>query len=165
MSSHHVHCARKRGTRTPKSKAPSDTSKVLDGEWAERGQNPRLSLVTKIQPCGHFSDKPHLTQFEQLSDSSVESATSPSFEFALSTNAGCDCVAHFIRSLTAANATPTILSIDGVGVFDLILRATSCSKVVSRWRRGQILFFVRGGTRWASFTMSHRERLESKATL
>ena len=43
----------------------------------------------------------------------VESATAP-FQCAMSTRAGTECIAHAFRA--------TILSIDGVGAFDLICR-------------------------------------------
>ena len=78
-------CQIRRIGQTPNSKAPFDARKVLDGEWAEEGQNPMLLLVTKIQPWGLFFGQTTVTQFGQSSNSSVESATSPSCQFALST--------------------------------------------------------------------------------
>ncbi|CAK0805609.1 unnamed protein product, partial [Prorocentrum cordatum] len=42
--------------------------------------------------------------------------------FALSTRAGTECVAHLIQSLTQANPEATVLSIDGIGAFDLMSR-------------------------------------------
>ena len=48
-------------------------------------------------------------------------ATAP-FQFALSTRAGTECVAHLIQSLTQANPEATVLSIDGIGAFDLMSR-------------------------------------------
>ena len=51
----------------------------------------------------------------------VEVATSP-FQYALSTKAGGECVAHAIQTLTDLDSRATVLSIDGIGAFDLISR-------------------------------------------
>ena len=51
----------------------------------------------------------------------VEEATAP-FQYALSTKAGCECVAHILQSLTDLSPDVTITSIDGVGAHDLISR-------------------------------------------
>ena len=52
----------------------------------------------------------------------VEEATAP-FQFALSKKGGGECVAHAIQSLTEMDLRATVLSVDGVGAFDLIARA------------------------------------------
>ena len=41
-------------------------------------------------------------------------STCSSFEFALSTSAGSDCVGHAVRASTHASPTATVLSIDGI---------------------------------------------------
>ena len=46
-----------------------------------------------------------------------------------STRAGTDCVGHAIRVATELNIRLTVLSIDGVGAFDHVLRAAMLSKV------------------------------------
>ena len=51
----------------------------------------------------------------------VEAATAP-FHCALTTKAGCECVAHAVQALTEQHSDATILSIDGVGAFDFISR-------------------------------------------
>ena len=51
----------------------------------------------------------------------VEAATAP-FQCALSTKAGCQCVAHILQSITDLDPETTIISIDGVGAYDLISR-------------------------------------------
>ena len=51
----------------------------------------------------------------------VERATSP-FQYALSTRAGCECVAHALQALCETDPQSTVLSIDGVSAFDLISR-------------------------------------------
>ena len=61
----------------------------------------------------------------------VEEATSP-FQCALTTRAGCECVAHVLQTMTDLDEDATIVSIDGIGAYDLISRqrwkmATSCS--------------------------------------
>ncbi len=56
----------------------------------------------------------------------VEEATSP-HQYALSTRAGTECVAHALQALTAQDERMTVLSIDGVGAFDSISRAAMLS--------------------------------------
>ena len=58
---------------------------------------------------------------QQIGDQ-VEMSTAP-FQFALKTRAGSACVAHTLRTLSELNEATTILSIDGVGAFDLICSA------------------------------------------
>ena len=52
----------------------------------------------------------------------VEQATAP-FQYVLTTRAGVECVAHVIQFLTDLDQQATVLSVDGVGAFDLISRA------------------------------------------
>ena len=51
----------------------------------------------------------------------VEEATAP-FQYALKTRAGTECVSHMLQTLTDLDLRATILSVDGVGAFDLISR-------------------------------------------
>ena len=44
----------------------------------------------------------------------IERATSP-FQYALSTRAGTECIAHAIQALTDLDPSATVLSIDGIG--------------------------------------------------
>ena len=55
---------------------------------------------------------------QQLS-STVEQATAP-FQCALSTKAGGECIAHALQALISILPRTTVLSVDGVGAFDLI---------------------------------------------
>ena len=64
----------------------------------------------------------------------VELATSP-FQFALTTKSGCECVAHIAQTLTDLDGNTTLLSVDGIGAFDLI-------------SRGAMLQGTAGGGRW-----------------
>ena len=61
------------------------------------------------------------TTARQLAES-VKSATPP-FQFALSTRANCECVAHASQGLTETDLEATVLSIDGISAFDLVSRA------------------------------------------
>ena len=56
----------------------------------------------------------------QLSEA-VKAATAP-FQYAVSTQAGCECVAHALQSMCEANPHTTALSTDGIGAFDLVSR-------------------------------------------
>ena len=49
----------------------------------------------------------------------IEQATSP-FQFALTTKSGYECIAHIAQALTDLDANATLLSVDGIGAFDLI---------------------------------------------
>ena len=51
----------------------------------------------------------------------VERGTAP-FQYALTTRAGAECIAHVIQTLTDVDQEATVLSVDGVGAFDLISR-------------------------------------------
>ena len=51
----------------------------------------------------------------------AEKATSP-FQHALSTRAGCECVAHIVQAVTDQDVNATVVTIDGVGACDLISR-------------------------------------------
>ena len=51
----------------------------------------------------------------------MKRATSP-FQYALSTRAGCECIAHALQAITEMNPDATILSVDGIGAFDLVSR-------------------------------------------
>ena len=51
----------------------------------------------------------------------VKVATAP-FQYALSTRAGCECVAHVLQAVTEADPSAVVLSIDGISAFDSISR-------------------------------------------
>ena len=44
------------------------------------------------------------------------------FHYAMTTRAGCDCVAHALQGLTEIDPEVTVTSIDGLGAFDMISR-------------------------------------------
>ena len=66
---------------------------------------------------------------QQLSKT-VEAATAP-FQYALSTRAGCECVAHTLQGLTELNPRATVVSIDGISVYDQISRAAMFSGLLN----------------------------------
>ena len=51
----------------------------------------------------------------------AEEAPAP-FQCALTTKAGCECVAHILKTITDLDSRATVVSIDGVGAHDLISR-------------------------------------------
>ena len=65
---------------------------------------------------------------QQIGDQ-VEKSAAP-FQFALKTRAGSECVAHTLRTLSELNEATTILSVDGVGAFDLISRSAMMQGLV-----------------------------------
>ena len=52
---------------------------------------------------------------------SVEVATAP-HQHAMSTRARCECIAHMLQARTDLDDRVTVLSIDGIGAFDLVSR-------------------------------------------
>ena len=72
----------------------------------------------------------------------VETATAP-FQYALKTKAGCECVAHVLQTLTDTDPEATVLSIDGLGAYDLISRNAMLEGLHGVEGGDQILPFVR----------------------
>ena len=72
----------------------------------------------------------------------VESVCSP-FQFALSTRAGTDCVSHAIRLMTDTDHQATVLSIDGIGAYDHVLRSAMMAQLHSVRGLSDLLLFVR----------------------
>ena len=62
------------------------------------------------------------TMSQQLGPATM-AATAP-HQFALSTRAGCECVAHMLQGVTELNPGVTVTSIDGVSAYDMISRRT-----------------------------------------
>ena len=72
----------------------------------------------------------------------VEEATEQ-FQYALTTRSGGQCVAHAVQALTEADPSNTILSVDGVGAFDLVSRGAMMSGLLRMEGGGVVLTFVR----------------------
>ena len=77
----------------------------------------------------------------------VQEATSP-FQYALTTKAGGECVAHAIQSLTDLDSRATVISIDGISAFDMISRAAMLDG----------LHQVRGGDKALPFVLVFLDR-------
>ena len=60
-----------------------------------------------------------------------EAATHP-FQYALSTRAGTECVTHIVQAMTSEDREATILSIDGIGVYDFVSQ-NAMFKGVQTW--------------------------------
>ena len=72
----------------------------------------------------------------------VEGATAP-FQYALSTRAGCECVAHALQAMTDLDPEATILSIDGISAYDLISRRAMLTGLARVDGGGQVVPFVK----------------------
>ena len=48
-------------------------------------------------------------------------------QYALTTRSGCESIAHALQGLTDLDPEATVMSVDGVGAFDLISRASMMS--------------------------------------
>ena len=73
----------------------------------------------------------------------VERATAP-FQYAMSTRAGTECVAHALQALSELDPRATIVSIDGVSAFDLLISRRAMMEALMKQEVGsQILPFVR----------------------
>ena len=66
----------------------------------------------------------------------VGKATAP-FQFALSTRAGCECIAHVIQAMTDVNPHCTVLSVDGIGAHDTTSRRAMPSGLVRHMEDGE----------------------------
>ena len=71
----------------------------------------------------------------------VEQAMSP-FQCALSTKSGGECVAHSLQALTDLDPRATVLSINGIGAFDLISRGAMLDGLRSVAGGDSVLPFV-----------------------
>ena len=72
----------------------------------------------------------------------AEAATAP-FQYALSTKAGCECVAHIVQALTDQDANATVVTVDGIGAYDLISRSALLQGLLRMEDGDQILPFAR----------------------
>ena len=71
-----------------------------------------------------------------------ESECAP-FQYALSTRAGTDCLGHLLRAATDADPQATILSVDGIGAYDHVLRSTMLERLMHMPTAQAMLPFVR----------------------
>jgi hypothetical protein len=104
----------------------------------------------------------------------MEAATAP-HQFALSTRAGTECVAHLVQALTQDDANSTVVSIDGIGAFDLMSRNAMLEGLTRLPRASTLLPFCRlfsgeaactsGTTTAESATKWRRQKEASRETL
>ena len=64
-------------------------------------------------------------------------------QYALKTRAGCECVAHLLQSLTDFDEGATVVSVDGVGAFDLVSRNAMLNGFLEMVDGEQLLPFAR----------------------
>ena len=67
----------------------------------------------------------------------------PPFQHALSTRAGCECIAHVLQGITELHPELTITSIDGISAFDMISRESMSRGLLEVEGGGAALPFVR----------------------
>ena len=72
----------------------------------------------------------------------VEKATAP-FHYALTTRAGCECIGHILQVETDSSPERTVLSVDGIGAFDLVSRESMLRGLFSVQGGEAVLPFVR----------------------
>ena len=84
------------------------------------------------------------TTAQQVS-TEAEAATAL-FQYVPSTQAGCECVAHVMQALTDLNLDSTIVSVKGIGAYDMISRNAMLEGLL-QMENGRRL--GRGRTRWA----------------
>ena len=80
----------------------------------------------------------HAKQFKKA----FEAECAP-FQYALFTKAGTDCVGHMLRAATDANPSLAILSVDGIGAYDHILRSAMLERLHAMPEARSLLPFVR----------------------
>ena len=71
----------------------------------------------------------------------VKAATAP-LQYALSTRAGCECVAHALQAMSDLNPNATITSIDGVSAYDSISRRAMLEELEKVLGGREVLPFV-----------------------
>ena len=98
----------------------------------------RLGRVTAlVKPDGVIAR----TIAQEIGDA-VQSATGP-YQCALRTRAGTECVSHVLQTLVESDAHTTIVSIDGIGAFDLVSRNAMLRGLQEMDQGDRVLPFVR----------------------
>ena len=72
----------------------------------------------------------------------MENACAP-YQFALSTRAGTESVSHLLRALTDLDPEFTVVSVNGIGAYDLIRRRAMLTKLHSLPKASAFLPFVK----------------------
>ena len=104
---------------------------------------PHHGVTRDPQNCGgRLIQKVGCRIIAQQASEDVDQATEP-FQFALSTRAACECVSHVVQTLLEIDENTTLLSVDGVGAFDLISRKAMIEGLLDMPNGDQFLLFVR----------------------
>ena len=123
-------------------KVPASVAVVLTtarfDSTLETGRRSSMVLPLVLFLPGGWSREHWRKQFAE----DFEQECSP-FQYALSTRAGTDCVGHLLRAATDASPTTTVLSVDGIGAYDHVLRAAMLGRLECMPRAKAILPFVR----------------------
>ena len=110
----------------------------------------RLGRLTALQKpsggvrgivCGDIIRRIVAKTIAQQFSEVVQRATAP-FQYALSTKARPECIAHALEALTDLDERATVLSINGIGAFDLISRVSMLEGLRSIEGGDSILPFV-----------------------
>ena len=109
--------------------------------WGASRHSRNQTVESEVSLLGTFCVVLARTMAQQVSKN-AEKATAP-FQHALSTLAGCECVAHAVQALTDLNPEATVVSIDGIGAFDLISRNAMLEGLLQMENGDQVLPFVR----------------------
>ena len=109
----------------------------VPGEIAQAPMGARLTALTKID--GGVRGIATGCSLRRL----VARALAKRFIKVFETRAGTDCVGHMLRAATDARPTATILSVDGIGAYDHVHRATMLSRLHQMPGARAILPFVR----------------------
>ena len=129
---------------------------------------------SKGHQCNTGQPSPYLAArtIAQQYTAKAEVATAP-HQYALKTMAGCETIAHILQVLTELDENATVVSVDGIGAFDLISRNSMMRGLRHMVDGEKILPFVRafygkpssigGRTPLEMSTPSSRERAGSRA--
>ena len=110
---------------------------TIPGEVLDGLRLGRLTALRKPDGGVRGSSWEMLTKAKQVAKD--EEATAP-FQYALTTKAGCQCVAHILQTITDLDNRATVVSIDGVGAYDLIPRNAMMEGLWSKEIRSSPLY-------------------------
>ena len=102
----------------------------------------RLSRLTALQSAGdcHWRHHAEIGGTHHVSPAQQGCGVR---QYAMTTRAGTECIAHALQGLTESNPQYTILTVDGTGAFDLISRASMLGALRDVEGGSQALPFVR----------------------
>ena len=116
----------------------SQASLISSCNWSSNFLSRRRHRTPAFNPRDRYL--PVVGSYFELSDA-VKAATAP-FQYALSTRAGTECTTHVLQAISELNPETTILSVDGIGAFDLISRKAMLEALLTVDGGSQLLPFV-----------------------